>query len=91
MFWPGAQPASLPRRSGFLLRLRCCPAGAGQQRKRPVVAAEHQRLAGALHLGHQDGGTLVRTTYGRPDERLARDRIREAYRDRPAVPIGKAS
>jgi integrase len=40
----------------------------------------------AAQLGHRDGGKLVRTTYGHPDERIARDRVREAYRDRPTVP-----
>lgn len=41
----------------------------------------------ALHLGHQDGGELVRKTYGHPDEELARRRIRDANRTRPADPI----
>jgi integrase len=37
----------------------------------------------ALHFGHQDGGELVRKTYGHPDARLARDRVREAFRQAP--------
>jgi integrase len=41
----------------------------------------------ALHLGHQDGGKLVRTTYGHADEELARRRIVEAYRQTPPRPI----
>lgn len=41
----------------------------------------------ALHLGHRDGGKLVRTTYGHGDEKLAAERIREAYRRAPAAPI----
>ena len=41
----------------------------------------------ALHLGHKDGGKLVRTLYGHPDEKMAADKIREAYRTRPAAPI----
>jgi integrase len=40
----------------------------------------------ALHFGHQDGGELIRTTYGHADEALARDRIRAAYAKRPTVP-----
>ena len=41
----------------------------------------------ALHFGHQDGGELVRTNYGHPDEALARERLREAFRQAPAAPI----
>jgi integrase len=40
-----------------------------------------------LHLGHRDGGKLVRMTYGHPDEALARERVRDAYRRAPAAPI----
>jgi hypothetical protein len=43
----------------------------------------------ALHVGHRDGGKLVRTTYGHRDERIARERVREAFRQAPpaAVPL----
>jgi hypothetical protein len=41
----------------------------------------------ALHLGHRDGGKLVRTLYGHPDERIARERVREAHRTAPPAPI----
>ncbi len=41
----------------------------------------------ALHLGHRDGGKLVRTLYGHPDEMIAADKVREAFRTRPATPI----
>ena len=41
----------------------------------------------ALHFGHQDGGELVRKLYGHPDSRLARERVREAFRQASAVPI----
>lgn len=41
----------------------------------------------ALHFGHQDGGELIRTTYGHADAALAAQRIREAYRTRPADPV----
>jgi integrase len=41
----------------------------------------------ALHFGHQDGGELVRKTYGHPDARLARERIREAFRQAPPAPV----
>ena len=37
----------------------------------------------AKHLGHRDGGKLVRTLYGHPDERIARQRVREAHRNAP--------
>lgn len=37
----------------------------------------------ALHFGHQDGGELVRKLYGHPDAALARERVREAYRQAP--------
>jgi hypothetical protein len=33
----------------------------------------------ALHLGHADGGTLVRKLYGHADAAIARERIRAAY------------
>jgi integrase len=41
----------------------------------------------ALHLGHRDGGKLVRTNYGHPDERIAREKVRAAYRSRPPAPV----
>lgn len=34
----------------------------------------------ALHLGHTDGGRLVRELYGHPDAAIARERTREAFR-----------
>jgi len=40
----------------------------------------------ALHLGHRDGGKLVRMLYGHPDARIARERVREAYRQAPPAP-----
>jgi hypothetical protein len=33
----------------------------------------------ALHLGHDDGGQLVRELYGHPDAALARERTRQAF------------
>ncbi len=41
----------------------------------------------ALHFGHQDGGELVRKLYGHPDARLARERVREAFRQAPPMPV----
>jgi hypothetical protein len=41
----------------------------------------------ALHFGHQDGGELVRKLYGHPDARLARERIRKAFRQAPTAPV----
>ena len=41
----------------------------------------------ALHFGHQDGGELVRKLYGHPDARLARERVREAFRQAPPAPV----
>jgi hypothetical protein len=41
----------------------------------------------ALQFGHQDGGELVRKLYGHPDAALARERVREAFRQAPAAPI----
>jgi hypothetical protein len=41
----------------------------------------------ALQFGHRDGGKLVRTTYGHPDALIARDRVREAFRQAPAAPV----
>jgi len=35
----------------------------------------------AAQLGHTDGGRLVRELYGHPDAVIARERIREAFRD----------
>ena len=41
----------------------------------------------ALQFGHRDGGKLVRTTYGHPDAAIARDRVREAFRQAPVAPV----
>jgi hypothetical protein len=41
----------------------------------------------ALHFGHQDGGELVRKLYGHPDAALARERVREAFRQAPPAPV----
>jgi integrase len=41
----------------------------------------------ALHFGHRDGGKLVRTNYGHPDATIARERVREAYRQPPPAPV----
>jgi integrase len=41
----------------------------------------------ALHFGHQDGGELVRKLYGHPDARLARERVREAFRRTQEAPV----
>jgi hypothetical protein len=41
----------------------------------------------ALHFGHQDGGELVRKLYGHPDAALARERVREAFRQAPSAPV----
>ena len=41
----------------------------------------------ALHFGHQDGGELVRKLYGHPDAELARERVREAFRQAPPAPV----
>jgi hypothetical protein len=40
----------------------------------------------ALHFGHRDGGELVRKLYGHPDAKLARERVREAFRLAPPRP-----
>jgi integrase len=39
----------------------------------------------AIQLRHDDGGTLVRELYGHPDAAIARERIRAAFREVPAV------
>jgi integrase len=46
----------------------------------------------ALHFGHQDGGELVRKLYGHADARLARERVRQAFKRSPTppVPLAKA-
>jgi integrase len=41
----------------------------------------------ALHLGHTDGGRLVRELYGHPDAALARERAREAFRSVAPVAV----
>jgi hypothetical protein len=41
----------------------------------------------ALHFGHRDGGELVRKLYGHPDARLAREHVREAFRNAPHAPV----
>jgi hypothetical protein len=45
----------------------------------------------ALHFGHRDGGELVRKLYGHPDAALARERVREAFRQAPTAPIPLAA
>ena len=45
----------------------------------------------ALHFGHRDGGELVRKLYGHPDAGLARERVREAFRQAPTAPIPLAA
>lgn len=41
----------------------------------------------ALQFGHRDGGKLVRTTYGHADAEIARERVREAFRQAPPPPV----
>ena len=41
----------------------------------------------AAQVGHRDGGKLVRTTYGHPDAAIAREKVRQAFREAPAVPL----
>jgi predicted RNA binding protein YcfA (HicA-like mRNA interferase family) len=41
----------------------------------------------AAQFGHRDGGNLVRTLYGHPDAVIARERVREAYRQAPPAPV----
>ena len=41
----------------------------------------------AQHLGHQDGGELVRKLYGHFDQSKARDRVRDAFATAPAAPV----
>jgi integrase len=41
----------------------------------------------ALQFGHQDGGELVRTRYGHPDAAIARERVRDAFKQAPAAPV----
>ena len=45
----------------------------------------------ALHLGHTDGGRLVRELYGHPDAALARERTRKAFRSVAAVTTLRAT
>jgi hypothetical protein len=40
----------------------------------------------AFHVGHQDGGELVRKVYGHADASLARERVRAAFRQAPPAP-----
>jgi hypothetical protein len=41
----------------------------------------------ALHVGHQDGGELVRTNYGHTDAKIARERVRDAFKQALAAPV----
>ncbi len=49
----------------------------------------------ALHLGHEDGGRLVRELYGHPDAAMPRERTRHEYRSvapvEPLRPAARAS
>jgi hypothetical protein len=38
-------------------------------------------------FGHRDGGELVRKLYGHPDAKLARERVRQAFRQAPPAPV----
>ena len=50
-----------------------------------TAPAPHCLGGSRLHLGHQDGGRLVRELYGHPDAAIARERTREAFRSVAAV------
>ena len=58
-----------------------------------TLRCSHEHVLGlpdhviAPQFGHRDGGKLVRTTYGHPDARIARDRVREAFRQAPTAPV----
>jgi hypothetical protein len=41
----------------------------------------------ALQFGHRHGGELVRKLYGHPDAKIARERVREAFRQAPPTPV----
>jgi integrase len=45
----------------------------------------------AVHLGHRDGGELVRKRYGHPDAAIARERVRGAFAQAPVAPIPLAA
>jgi integrase len=45
----------------------------------------------ALHFGHEDGGELVRKLYGHADAKLARERVRQAFRQVPPAPVPLAA
>jgi integrase len=47
----------------------------------------------AQQLGHTDGGVLVQTLYGHPNEKLARERIKLAFAsaDQPLRAIGPSA
>ena len=40
----------------------------------------------SFQTGHTDGGRLIRTLYGHPEEKRARDRMQEAFRQRMKYP-----
>jgi hypothetical protein len=40
-----------------------------------------------LDFGHRDDGKLIRVNYGHPDEQIGRERIRQAFKQRPAAPV----
>lgn len=41
----------------------------------------------ALQFGHRDGGELVRKLYRHPDATIARECVREAFRQAPPAPV----
>jgi len=57
---------------------------------RPLTQGSSARDV-ALQFGHQDGGELVRTLYGHPDASLARERVREAFKQPPPLPVPLAA
>jgi hypothetical protein len=73
-----------PRRSGHGQRL-ALPRHAALLWWYALNVAELPPHVIALHLGHDDGGQLVRELYGHPDAALARERTREAFRSIASV------
>jgi hypothetical protein len=67
------------------------PAGCERAVKEAGPHSVHERLLKALQFGHRHGGVLVRKLYGDPDAALARERVREGFRQAPTAPIPLAA
>jgi hypothetical protein len=74
-------------RPGELDALRWDSRGSLSSLSRAGSERRDSALLRLVRMGHRDGGDLVRKLYGHPDAALARERVREAFRQAPPTPV----